>query len=137
MIVRLTAGGLWLLVLASIAGELGDATGAFWWSVPAGIVWVVLLKRTTSNALKRPHGALWFLASLFGPLSLLLLLVLFRPTQQASLSARTTEVADVSTGVACRLVITYAADRPARIRAEFDPKFDRRVGSGIGCPRKS
>src|SRR6266568_1465190 len=120
VITRLAAGGLWLLVLASIAGELGGGTGAFWWSVPAGIVWVVLVKRTTSKALKRPHGVLWFLASLFGPLSLLLLLVLFRPAPQVPVSARTTEVVDVSTDDEMLLRLTAVEDGVHALQHEVE-----------------
>jgi uncharacterized membrane protein len=99
VVIRLTAGALWLLVLAGIAAIAGGSTGAFWWFVPAAAVWVVSLTRTSSGAQRRAYGGLWFTASLFGPLSLLLLAVLFRstPQAQAPVSARTTEVVDVST----------------------------------------
>jgi len=99
VIIRLTAGGLWLLVLAGIAAIAGGSTGAFWWFAPAAAVWVVSVTRTRSGAQRRAYEGLWFFASLFGPLSLLLLAVLFRsrPQAQAPVSARTTEVVDMST----------------------------------------
>lgn len=73
VIIRLTAGALWLLVLAGIADVAGGSMRAFWWFVPAAAVWVVSVTRTRSGAQRRAYGGLWFLASLFGPLSLLLL----------------------------------------------------------------
>ena len=42
VIVRLAAGGLWLLILAGVAGLDGGSTGAFLWFVPAAAVWVDL-----------------------------------------------------------------------------------------------
>src|SRR5882724_306585 len=97
VIVRLAAGGLWLLILAAVAGLDGGSTGAFLWFVPAAAVWVISVARTASGAQRRPYGGLWFFASFLGPLSLLLLAFMFRSTPQAPVPARTTEVADVNT----------------------------------------
>jgi uncharacterized membrane protein len=97
VIVRLAAGGLWLLILAGVAGLGGGSTGAFLWFVPAAAVWVISVTRTASGAQRNAHGGLWFFASFFGPLSLLLLALLFRSAPEARVPVRTTEVADVNT----------------------------------------
>src|SRR5580765_8768672 len=96
-IVRLAAGGLWLLILAGVAALDGGATGAFLWFAPAAAVWVISVIRTASGAQRRAYGGLWFFASFFGPLSLLLLAQLYRSTPQEPAPARTTEVVDVNT----------------------------------------
>jgi uncharacterized membrane protein len=116
VVTRLVAGGLWLLVLGAVVSLVGGGTGAFWWVVPAGVVWMISLKRTSSGAQGRPHGVLWFIASLFGPLSLLLLAVLMN---SAARPARTTEVVDMSTDdLLMRLVAVE--DRMHAVQLEVD-----------------
>jgi hypothetical protein len=75
VISRLVACGLWLLVLAVVVYAIGGATGAFWGVVPAGFVWAISLRRVALGAQERAYGVLWFIASFFGPLSLVLLAV--------------------------------------------------------------
>jgi hypothetical protein len=94
---RLVVGALWLLLLAVVAYNIGGASGAFWWFAPAGLVWVISVKRTPSGAQRRTFGVFWVIASLFGPLSLILLAFLLNSTPPDSLSARPTEVVDMST----------------------------------------
>jgi uncharacterized membrane protein len=94
---RLVAGALWLLVLAVVAYNIGGASGAFWWFVPAGLVWVVSVKRTPSGAQRRTFDVFWVIASLFGPLSLILLAFVLNSAPPDSLPARPTEVVDMST----------------------------------------
>jgi uncharacterized membrane protein len=121
VIIRLTAGALWLLVLAGVAGIGGSSTGAFLWFVPAAAVWIVSVTRTASGAQRRAYGGLWFIASLFGPFSLLLLAVLFRssPQAQAPVSARTTEVVDVSTDE-LQLRLTAVEDQMRSLQHEVE-----------------
>ena len=116
---RLTAGALWLLVLGAVAYAAGGAAAAFWWVVPAALVWVISVRRAAAGVQRRPHGGLWFLASLFGPLSLLLLLVIFRKGPAAALSSRTTEARDMGTD---ELLLRLAAveDQVHALQREVD-----------------
>src|SRR5713226_367329 len=116
---RLTAGALWLLVLGAVAYAAGGATAAFWWVVPAAIVWVISVRRAAAGAQKRAHGGLWFLASLFGPLSFFLLLVILRSEPAAALSFRTTEARDMGTD---ELLLRLAAveDQVYALQREVD-----------------
>jgi len=96
MLWRLLLAGLWLIVLGQAANIAGGGTGVFWWVVPAGVVWMIAVIRTAGTD-RRPHGGLWWLASLFGPLSLLLLLVIFRSPAAVPSSPRRTEVSAMGT----------------------------------------
>ncbi len=102
---RLAAGGLWLLVLGLLAAFVGGAGAAFWWVVPAGIAWAVSVSRTASGAQKHARGGLWLVASLFGPLSLAFLALIFRG-EPATPPSHTTEVVDMGTD---QLVLRLAA----------------------------
>jgi uncharacterized membrane protein len=94
---RLIAGAVWLLVLAVVAYNVGGASAAFWWFAPAGLVWVISVRRAASDTRRRTFGAIWFVTSLFGPLSLLLLAFVLNSAPREPLSARTTEEVDMST----------------------------------------
>jgi uncharacterized membrane protein len=96
--IRLAAAALWLIVLAGVSYAVGGGAAAFWWVVPATVVWLISIRRTAAGTQRRPYGGLWFLATLFGPLSLLFLVLIFRGGAAAVTSpSRTTEVADMGT----------------------------------------
>jgi uncharacterized membrane protein len=96
-ITRLVAGALWLIVLAGVSHALGGGAAAFWWVVPAAVAWLISVRRTAAGAQRRTYGGLWFLATLFGPLSLLYLAFIFRSRAAPTSPSRTTEVADMGT----------------------------------------
>src|SRR6478672_8959148 len=70
---RLVAGGLWLLLLgAAVDGESGIGMAALW-TLPAAVTWYVLVTNAAAHPPRKPHGGVWWLLSLGGPLSLVLL----------------------------------------------------------------
>jgi uncharacterized membrane protein len=67
------AGSLWLLVLgAAVDGESGIGMAALW-TLPAAVTWYVLVTNAAAHPPRKPHGGVWWLLSLGGPLSLVLL----------------------------------------------------------------
>jgi hypothetical protein len=95
---RLALGGLWLMALAISTDTISGAGGVFLWTVPAGLTWTVLVLNAAAHPPRKPHGGVWFFLSLFGPFSLLLLLLrrTSAPDVQTSLALQSMEV-DVDT----------------------------------------
>src|SRR4051812_30300054 len=94
---RLAAAALWLTVVAGISYAIGGTFAAFWWVVPAAIVWLISVRRTAAGVQRRPYGGLWCFATLFGPLSFLFLAFIFRSGAAPTSPSRRTEVADMGT----------------------------------------
>ena len=103
----LTLGGLWLIALGIVAAATSGVEGLLLWTVPAGVTWVLLVRDADAHPPRKPHGGVWCFFSLFGPFSLVLLLLLTRrtpaPDVQPSLALRPTRSEERRVGKECRL----------------------------------
>jgi len=83
VVIRLGAGGLWLLVLGWSVAEAWGAAAAALWTLPAAVTWYVLVTNAAAQPPRKPHGGVWWTFSLLGPLTLVLLALARRGTPAA------------------------------------------------------
>src|SRR5436190_2352747 len=97
LVMRLTLGGLWLIVFGAALDVTSGSGRALLWTLPAGLTWALLLAHETGHPSRKANGFGWWLMSLTGPLSLLLLLLRGDPVERPQPSFEPREEVEMST----------------------------------------